>query len=399
MRKLVIAIVFTIFINLIYSQKNDTITKKIAKELEAIYSKGSINGFSVAITNQDKILFKKGFGFANKQKGKEYTENTIQSIASISKTFIGIALLKAQELGKLHLDDPINKYLPFKVTNPYFSNTPITIRQLATHTSSIRDPSVYEKNGYVLKDKNNKGVKVNPNFRSPDKMMGYDVFLKNILHEKGIWYQRKNFLKKEPGAIFEYSNIAAGLAAFVIESATDTPFNKFTKTHIFEPLDMSDTGWFRSEIDTLKLSKLYSDKETALVSYQLINYPDGGLMTTSSDLGKYLKELISGYNGNGKILNKESYQELYRPQLADENYQERNQSVYNDEYNMGIFIGMSAKGQIGHTGGDPGVATYMFFNTETNIGKILIVNTDLKKEGIKEFFGIWKVLEEYENKL
>ncbi|MFT5666856.1 MAG: hypothetical protein ACI9DK_001041, partial [Vicingaceae bacterium] len=56
-------------------------------------------------------------------------------------------------------------------------------------------------------------------------------------------------------------------------------------------------------------------------------------------------------------------------------------------------------GQIGHTGGDPGVATHMFFNTETKIGKLLIINTDLKKEGKKEFIDIWKKLEEYETKL
>ncbi|MFT6948621.1 MAG: hypothetical protein ACJARP_003055, partial [Vicingaceae bacterium] len=69
------------------------------------------------------------------------------------------------------------------------------------------------------------------------------------------------------------------------------------------------------------------------------------------------------------------------------------------EYNMGVFMGISAQGQIGHTGGDPGVATHMFFNTETKIGKLLIINTDLKKEGKKEFIDIWKKLEEYETKL
>ena len=131
----------------------------------------------------------------------------------------------------------------------------------------------------------------------------------------------------------------------------------------------------------------------------LTNYPDGGLITSSTDLGKYLTELIAGNNGNGSILNKQSYEELFRPQLTDENYNERNESAYNDEYNMGVFMGISAQGQIGHTGGDPGVATLMFFNTETKIGKLLIVNTDLKKEGIKEFIDIWKKLEEYETKL
>jgi CubicO group peptidase (beta-lactamase class C family) len=230
-------------------------------------------------------------------------------------------------------------------------------------------------------------------------MMAYTEFLKNILDKEGKWYKRKTFLKEEPGALFEYSNIAAGLAAFVLENATGKPFNEFTKKHIFNPLEMSDSGWFFNEIDFSKHSKLYSDKETELAFYQLVNYPDGSLITSSNDLGKYLSELISGYSGDGKILTDESYKMLFKPYLLDENFEERSEDVYNDEYNMGIFMGLSAQGQIGHTGGDPGVATIMFFNTKTKIGKILIVNTDLNKDGIKVFIDIWKKLEDYEVKL
>ena len=131
----------------------------------------------------------------------------------------------------------------------------------------------------------------------------------------------------------------------------------------------------------------------------MVNYPDGGLITSSSDLGKYLTELIYGYNGNGKILTNENYKKLFKPYLVAENFKERNEGVYIDEYNMGIFMGISTQGQIGHTGGDHGVATHMFFNTKTNVGKILIVNTDLGKEGIKEFIDVWNKLDEYEMKL
>ena len=173
----------------------------------------------------------------------------------------------------------------------------------------------------------------------------------------------------------------------------------FTNKYIFQPLEMSGTGWSFDEVDFTIHSKLYLNKETELAFYKLVNYPDGGLITSSDDLGKYLTELISGYCGTGKLLKSESYEELFKPQLTSENFKERNESAYNDEYNMGIFMGISAQGQIGHTGGDPGVATHMFFNTKTNIGKILIVNTDLNKEGIQEFIDIWGKLEEYETKL
>ena len=382
-----------------YGQVKESLSKSLTVELEQIYSRGQINGFSVAIVNQNGTLYSKGFGYADVRANKKYTKNSIQNIASISKTFIGVALLKAQELGKLNLDDPINKYLPFDVIKPWFPNSPITIRHLATHTSSIKDPLQYEKYGYVLKGKDNEGAKIKSNFRPAEEMMDQNEFLQEILGKEGKWYKEKNYSKNEPGELFEYSNVAAGLAAFVIENATQKSFMDFTNKYIFQPLEMSGTGWSFDEVDFTIHSKLYLNKETELAFYKLVNYPDGGLITSSDDLGKYLTELISGYCGTGKLLKSESYEELFKPQLTSENFKERNESAYNDEYNMGIFMGISAQGQIGHTGGDPGVATHMFFNTKTNIGKILIVNTDLNKEGIQEFIDIWGKLEEYETKL
>lgn len=399
MKKLIVLIVLNGLFVHCFSQNRNSVLQELTNDLAAIYARGHIVGFSVSIVNQDDILYQKGFGYSNKKNHKAYTENTIQNIASISKTFIGIALLKAQELGKLDLDDPINKYLPFEVTNPLFQNTPITIRHLATHTSSIQDPKKYEKNGYVLKDKNNGKAKVNRNFRSPDHMMDNAVFLKNILCADGNWYKESTFLESKPGALFEYSNIAAGLAAYVLENATGISFTDFTQEHILKPLGMTHSGWSFRAIDFANHSTLYADNKTELAFYRLVTYPDGGLITSATDMGNYMIELISGYSGNGKILSNESYLELFKSQLDSSNYTERRENTYNDEYNMGIFMGISAQGQIGHTGGDPGVVTFMFFNTKTKIGKLLILNTNIKKEGTKEFIDLWQKLEEYESKL
>ena len=399
MRKIILLILLNGLFYQNYAQTDDAITNRLIKDLGEIYSQGHIVGFSVAIVNQEGILFNKGFGYADKNENKKYTDNTIQNIASISKTFIGVALLKAQEMGKLDLDDSINKYLPFEVKNPYFPDEPITIRQLTTHTSSIKDPPRYEKNGYVLIDKDHGAAKVKSNFRPPEEMMTQGSFLEKILSKNGEWYKKSNFLKNKSGEIFHYSNVAAGLAALVLENATDQTFNDFTKKYIFEPLEMSQTGWFRNEVDISKHSKLYTDKGKELAGYQLVNFPDGALITSSRDLGKYLKELIQGYSGNGKILSSKSFETLFKPNLSAGNYKERNEGVYNDEYNMGIFMGISAQGQIGHTGGDPGVVTHKFFNTKTKMGKILIANTDLSNKGVKEFINIWNKLTEYENKL
>lgn len=399
MKRRYLILIVCFFSSTLYGQSADSTILKLSSDLERIYERSHIIGFSVSIVDKGGSLYQKGFGYSDLKSKRNYSENTVQNIGSISKTFIGVALLKAQELGKLNLDDPINKYLSFEISNPHFSDEKITIRQLATHTSGIRDPSRYYRNGYILREKENFNVKVNKNFKSLDEKISPDEFLFNLLSEQGKWYAKNNFLKSKPGALFEYSNVAAGLAALIIEKATNQSFNAFTGKYIFEPLAMVNTGWSRNEIDVTKHSKLYYYNHKELATYELTNYPDGGLITSSLDLGKYLTELILGYSGNGKILSTESYNELFTPQLTDINFTVRNNSVYNDEYNLGIFMGMSAHGQIGHTGGDPGVATHMFFNSETKTGKLLIVNTELRRKGIQEFIDIWRKLEEFETRL
>jgi CubicO group peptidase (beta-lactamase class C family) len=365
----------------------------LTKELCEIYKQGNLNGFSVAIVNQNGIQYAKGFGFSDVKERTLYTENTIQNIASISKTFIGIALLKAQELGHLNLDDPINDYLPFEVKNPSFEDEKITIRHLATHISSIKDPLRYELNGYILKEKQNPDGKRKINFRSPDKMLPMGEFLEKILSDKGKWYNKRNFYKNKPGDTFEYSNVAASLAAYVLEKATNTSFVDFTEKYIFMPLGMSNSGWSYDDIDFNKHSKLYNKKQKELALYGLVTYPDGGLRTSANDMGKYICELIKASAGGGIILNTTNYEELFTPVLSDKHFTERNvENAFNDEYNMSVFMGFSAKEYIGHTGGDPGVVSLMFFNPETQLGYYFISNTDFNKNAGEQFWDVWSAL-------
>lgn len=381
-----------------------TITDSLTFELQKLHSKGFINGFGVAIVNQNGTLYSNGFGYANTQTKTNYTMNSIQNIGSVSKTFIGIALLKAQEINLLKLDDPISKYLPFEVKNPYFPETPITIRQLATHTSTILDTDYYNEKSYTLKENEKVSdslMAISEKFNPPNLTMSLLDFLRNSLSENSEWYEEQGFLKNRPGEVFEYSNIGASLAAAVLEIATGKSFNQFATEHILKPLNMSSSGWSFDDIDLLKHSTLYENPGTALPYYSLVTYPDGGLITSSSDLAKYLTELIKGYSGEGTILRKDSYQELFREQLDAHHFLDRNDDDddYDEEYNSGIFMGFTPKGYIGHTGGDPGIATFMFFKPTIKTGKLLMINTSVRNSssGVDEFFGIWYTLDKYEN--
>ena len=375
----------------------------LTQALKELYSQGYINGFAVTLVNGSGPLYQKGFGYMDVAAKKLYTDSTIQNIASISKTFIGISLMKAQELGKLKLDDPVNSYLPFKVINPYFPEKEITIRHLATHTSTITDTKYYDKKSYVLKDNipADKLKDLNETFNSPSSKSTLLEFLPMILDTKGKYYKKKGFLQELPGTKFDYSNIGATLAALVLEQATGVPFDEFTAKYILNPLNMDASGWSYDKINLSMHSKLYSDKETELPFYELITYPDGGMRTTAKDMGKYLSELIKAKSGKGTLLNPDSYNEYFKEQLNESHFEERDSVFpYNDEYNMGIFMGHSGNGAIGHTGGDPGVSSLMFFDTTTGIGRFLMINTSLNsQEGANEFFGIMNALGDYSAKL
>lgn len=376
---------------------NDIAISSLNKKIDSLYNLGVYNGFSTTIVDSTGVIYNKGFGYADVNTKKKYTEKTIINIASVSKVFIGVALLKAQEMNLLNLDDPINKHLPFKVVNPNYPNELITIRQLATHTSSIVDRDIYMQTCYVNQDDiplaENLKERYGLYYQNPSTdWLPLNEYLRKILQQDDEFYNTSTYAKRKPGVIYEYSNIGAALCALVIESAAKKPFYEFTKEHIFQPLKMEATSWLFEEVDTTNYSKLYTEDQV-LPYYKILSYPDGGLITSSTDLSKFLIDLIKGYSGNGNILKQNSYKELFKPQLERKAFPEKK----NKGFNLGVFLELEADyNVIGHTGGDPGTNIYMYFNTETKKGRILITNTDSQKENAnKVFSGIWNTLDTY----
>lgn len=404
-RILFFLILSTVLASCSASKKVKNSEKALTQEINALCSQKKFNGFAVAIVDQSGTLYQNGFGRADILGQKKYTTRTVQNIGSVSKTLVGIALMRAQELGKLNLDDPIDKYLHFKVSNPKFPNEKITIRHLATHTSSIVDNEFYSSRNYYLKaGQDLKGMKMtfedDQTFNRADSIISMQEYFENVLTENGKWNEG-SFSQNIPGSIYEYSNVGTALAAYIIEKATGQSFRDFTKQYILKPLKMKDSGWRSEDVDFSKYSRLYESPSVPLPYYELITYPDGGFITNVSDLGKYLSELIRGYNGKGKILSAESYREYFRPQLSEANFTERNtRNPYTESYNVGILMGFGYTGYIGHTGGDPGIMSMLFFDPKTKLGRIMIFNTNFSdKGGNKIFFEIWNVLEKYQSKL
>lgn len=345
-----------------------------------------IVGIGASIIIDKKLVWSNGYGYADQENKIPFTPFTIMNIASISKTFTGFCIMKAVEEGKVTLDEDINSYLPFKVINPNFPNEKITLRHLATLTSSITDRSPIYANSYSYG-----GAK-------PEQL---GEFLKSYFAEGGIHYSKDNFLNAKPATNREYSNIGAGLAGYIVELRTGKTLNEYAKTHIFKPLKMQNSGWALNEIDITKHTKLYEKKGDSIVPiqlYEVTTYPDGGIRTSVDELSRFFISLLNeGKYKKTRILKTETVKEMLRFQHTETN---KPKNVNIKKLNQGIFWATKLGAtRIGHNGSDPGVRTFMLSDLNKEFAVIVFFNTSLKEKDEGTFFGIYEELYNYAKEL
>jgi CubicO group peptidase (beta-lactamase class C family) len=357
-------------------------SESIDSIVEQRMNEAGMVGLAAAIIVNRKVVWMKGYGYADKQHAVPFTPNTIMNIGSISKTVTGVALMRAVQEGKLSLDEDINRYLPFKVVNPFFPQERITLRQLATHTSGITDRwSVYEGTYHYGGD-------------SPEPL---GEFLRNYFTPSGKYYTKDNFLNAKPGAHYEYSNIAAGLAGYIVEIGVGEKLNAYTRRHIFAPLKMDNTGWFLSEIPSAKHSKLYVAQGGIAIPiqlYGLTTYPDGGVRTSVADLSRFFIALLNeGEYEGARILESRSVEEMLRLEFTDAN---KPDNLSLKEKNSGIFWATKFNvTRIGHGGSDPGLKTEMLSDLSKDVGVILFTNTSLCDHETRAYVAILNDLWKY----
>ncbi|MBL4662675.1 MAG: beta-lactamase family protein [Flavobacteriaceae bacterium] len=357
---LITSISFIGFIAFILNETKDEVNanmSNIESKLSSYFNENKMAGFAVSVFNADSIIYTTGIGYQDVKKKIPYNKQTQQYIASISKTTIGIALLKAEELGFLNIEDPINKYLSFHIVNPNFPNKEITISQLATHTSSL------DYNENVVES-----LYIDDNY----KEKSLEEFM--VDYFKGDKYGTVKFTNNPPGSNWNYSNIGASLVAYIIEVTSKMSFSDFTKKHIFEPLDLNNTFWFRSEADSTKFTKYYEAREDAIINVNTSGvklYPSRDLITNIEDLTTYCQAIISK---NPKLLQSTSFDKLLSPRIKN--------SVSDLSVDNSGFFFMIDRNQYGITyqltgmnGGDNCINTMMWFDPKTELGYIFIGNT------------------------
>ena len=327
-----------------------------------------IPGVSAVIIKDEKLAWVGNYGVANLSTGQPVDTNTIFMLASISKTITATAIMQLYEDGYFELADDINLHLPFEIYHPSYPDSTITMLQLLTHSAAMRDNWDILDTVYVAGD-------------SPlplgDFMQGY--------FEVGgpYYYAEDNFYTYAPGADYNYCNEGIALLGYMVEVFTGQPFNSYCNEHIFEPLCMTNTGWFLSELDTNLIAHPYDYISGSYYDYGLYgypDYPDGQLRTTSLSLAKFLWMNMFDGNFNGvQILEPETINLMRSSQIP---FIDPTQGLVWYSYEDGGTWW-------GHSGGDSGVSTDMYFNDDTQTGIIVLANSD------NSHIQIWNELIDY----
>jgi CubicO group peptidase (beta-lactamase class C family) len=378
MKKMVLSIVFLIIFpfNSVYADKK---CGDLDYYIRHMIKTDHIPGMSAAIVVGEQVAWSKGYGYANLETKQPMSADTsFFEIASVTKLFTATALMIAQEQGFLSIDDNIDDFLitaPFKVDGP--RPEPITFRHLASHTSGIVDSDAYDDCAYFVGDAfGDHQIGDNcPESTSVD----LEGFLASYLEKDGLFYKEENFADYAPGEYFQYSNIGAGLEGYLIGLAAGEPLDQFAMRNIFEPLGMHNTSWNYDDLYPKNIAVPYqfNQEEQKLIPlplYSLATWPDGGLKTSANDMGRFLSAVMNfGTLDGNTILSKESVSEM----INLKNFQDANGE---GEVSIGIHWYADSIGDrivIGHSGGDPGVTSGLFFDPNKKIGIVLLINRGL----------------------
>lgn len=240
----------------------------------------AIPSAAIAVVREGRIVKAAGYGTANLELGVPATERTLYEIGSITKQFTAEAVMMLAEEKLLSLDDPIGRYLP----DPPPAWEPITIRQLLSHTSGLRDWEAAS-------------------------LLSYH---REYTPQEYVDLIGKEKLDFAPGAQWAYTNSAHPLLGMIIERVSGMPYEQFVADRVFRPAGMTDTRFKHPEEIVPRRSGGYVDRDGALQNGEPLRpriiAPNGGIMSTAVDMAKWQIAL-----GKGSLLKPAAWQEMLAP--------------------------------------------------------------------------------------
>ncbi len=313
-------------------------------QLLALVDRPDSPGAAVAVIQDGKTIYKKGFGSAQLEYGIPITPSTIFHVASVSKQFTAFAVAMLADQGKLSLDDDVRKHIP---EVPDFGKT-ITLRHLIYHTSGLRDQwHLLRLAGWRW-----------------DDVMTLEHILTMVRNQKEL-----NF---DPGEERAYCNTGYTLLAETVARVTGQSFREWTQANIFEPLKMNNTH-FHDDHEMLVPNRAYSYYPHAEASLgfrkAVLSYANVGatsLFTTVEDLAKWSNNFDTAHVGGPSVI---------KTMLESGGLNDDGQEWSNPAYAFGLYLdeyrGLTA---IAHSGGDAGFRSMLIRFLEQHFAVVILSN-------------------------
>ncbi len=285
--KCVILFVALFFIT-ISPTHGQTTSEQIYNYLHQVSNQTGAPGISVAVALQGQIIFSGGVGYGELDNLAPATGATVHNIASISKTHAAVAVMLLVEQGKVNLDDPIQKYVPYFPKKKW----QITVRHILTHSSGIRH---YKRGEFGIQNYKEK--------------IHYDSLSAaiNIFKDDPLLFK--------PGDFWFYSSHASNLLQGIIETVSGISFEEFLRQNIWEPAGMLSTQFDLPDRIVFNRGKGYVRNQAGIlvnppyldVSYK---YAGGGIISTVNDLVRFGMAL-----NNGTLLKPETLAKMCKVQI------------------------------------------------------------------------------------
>jgi CubicO group peptidase (beta-lactamase class C family) len=250
--------------------------------------KRGIVGLSIALVDDQKIIWQEGFGYADKENNIKATPQTRYRAGSISKIFNAIAVMQLREQGKLDIDQPLEKYLPsFSIHTRFGNANGITPRSIMTHHSGLPGDWI-------------------------DEMWSE----KSVAISERVDKIKDEYVAYAPNTIMAYSNLGVTLLGDAIQKIAGMPYADFMNESVLRPMGMTDSH-FERPLEGARASKAYS--QGSLISEIPLNdIPAGGLNTSVEELSR-LAMLVNakGEIAGNRILNPRSLETMFTQQNTD----------------------------------------------------------------------------------
>lgn len=292
-------------------------------------SKHGIKGISIAVTSGTEIAYLKGYGTAG--NGRSMTPQTPMYIGSQSKSFTGMAVAQLVEQGRIELNDPVQKYIPwFKVADEQASRK-ITVSHLLHHTSGLSEA-------------------------------GFTAILpENASNEEAVRALASARLTAPVGAKHQYFNVGYDVLAVVVESASGMIYEQYIQQNIFDPLEMTrtytDPGLARENGLSQGYSRFFGFVVPQRQPHRVFEVSAGFIISTAEDMAHYAIAMDNGgVYKNRQLLSFEGMDMLFRPVQG---------------YGMGWFV---EPGHIWHGGANETFKTYTDIYPLRDRSIVLLIN-------------------------